>query len=94
MAYLKGDLGFLKFAATSEESVFKKFHVYSDQAIVVFKKFDHGRADMTEKLTSIDAIQNFLASNCLPLIAECTNDVTGETFSQTYLRWTHRRKIN
>ena len=94
VAYLKGDLGCLKFGVTSEEFLFRKFQIFPDEAIVVCKKFDRSRSDMTEKLASPDAIRNFLALNCLPLIAECTNDVTGETFSQTYLRWTHRRKIN
>ena len=39
-------------------------------AIVLFKKFDEGRNDMTERLTDVEAIGNFVVSNAIPLVEE------------------------
>ena len=50
-------------------------------AIVLFKKFDEGRNDMTEGLTDVEAIGKFVASNALPLVVEFNHETAQKIFS-------------
>merc|ERR1712141_577480 len=50
-------------------------------AIVLFKKFDEGRNDLTEGLTDVEAIGKFVAANALPLVVEFNHDTAQKIFS-------------
>merc|ERR1712165_401256 len=50
-------------------------------AIVLFKKFDEGRNDMTEDLVNVEAIGKFVASNALPLVVEFNHETAQKIFS-------------
>lgn len=67
-----------KFGLTSDAALFTEYEVKTDDAIVLFKKFDEGRNDLTEELT-VDAITKFVASNALPLVVEFNHE-TGKAF--------------
>ena len=63
-----------KFAITSAEALFTEYEVKADEAVVLFKKFDEGRNDLTEELTSTEAITKFVATNSLPLVVEFNHE--------------------
>merc|ERR1739838_172747 len=50
-------------------------------AIVLFKKFDEGRNDMTEGLTDVEGITKFVASSALPLVVEFNQETAQKIFS-------------
>jgi len=50
-------------------------------AIVLFKKFDEGRNDMTEGLTDVEAIGKFVAANALPLVVDFNHETAQKIFS-------------
>merc|ERR1712020_101009 len=50
-------------------------------AIVLFKKFDEGRNDMTEDLTDVEAVTKFVASNSLPLVVDFNQETAQKIFS-------------
>merc|ERR1712038_1727608 len=50
-------------------------------AIVLFKKFDEGRNDMTEDLVNVEAIGKFVAANALPLVVEFNHETAQKIFS-------------
>ena len=70
-----------KFAITSDSSIFAEYEVKSDDAVVLFKKFDEGRNDLTDadSLTSTEALTKFIAANALPLVVEFNHE-TGKIF--------------
>jgi len=53
----------------------------SGDAIVLFKKFDEGRNDMTEGLTDAEAIGTFVTANSLPLIVDFNHETAQKIFS-------------
>merc|ERR1712088_840066 len=54
-------------------------------AIVLFKKFDEGRNDMTEDLVNVEAIGKFVAANALPLADEFNaQHETAQTIAKEY----------
>lgn len=63
-----------KFAIASDASIFTEYDVKTDEAVVLFKKFDEGRNDLTEDLSSTDAVTKFVAVNSLPLIVEFNSE--------------------
>merc|ERR1712241_1341426 len=74
---------YLEIAATNDEHKFgiakadgdvaTEYQVKSD-AIVLMKKFDEGRADLTEGLTDAEAVGKFIAGNALPLVVEFNHE--------------------
>lgn len=68
----------LPFAITSNDDVFAEYKV-DGEAIVLFKKFDEGRNDLTSDLTA-DNIKEFIAGNSLPLIIEFTQEAAQKIF--------------
>ena len=65
-----------KFAITSDASIFTEYEVKTDDAVVLFKKFDEGRNDLTEteSLTSTEELTKFVAANALPLVVEFNHE--------------------
>ena len=61
-----------KFAVTSNATIFAEYSISAHEAVVLFKKFDEGRNDLTEteSLTSAEALTKFVAANALPLVVE------------------------
>merc|ERR1712102_231987 len=53
----------------------------SGDAIVLFKKFDEGRNDLTEGLTDVDGVTKFIASNSLPLVVDFNHETAQKIFS-------------
>lgn len=66
------------FAVTSNDDVFKAKEVEGDK-VVLFKKFDEGRNDLSEDLTA-DNIKSFVAANQLPLVIEFTQESAQKIF--------------
>merc|ERR1712110_402699 len=69
----------LKFALGTAD-IAAEYKVEGD-AIVLFKKFDEGRNDLTEGLTDVEAIGKFVAANALPLVVEFNHDTAQKIFS-------------
>merc|ERR1711923_263950 len=53
----------------------------SGDAIVLFKKFDEGRNDLTEGLTDVEGVTKFVASNSLPLVVDFNQETAQKIFS-------------
>jgi len=70
-----------KFAITSAEALFTEYKVDAGETVVLFKKFDEGRNDLTEELTSTEAITKFIAANALPLVVEFNHETAQKIFS-------------
>merc|ERR1712004_75345 len=51
------------------------------ESIVLFKKFDEGRNDLTEGLTDTEAIGKFVAANALPLVVDFNHETAQKIFS-------------
>jgi protein disulfide-isomerase A1 len=66
------------FIITSTDAVFTEYKISGD-AVVLFKKFDDGRADLTEGLTAA-AIKEFVSANRLPLVTEFTQESAQKIF--------------
>lgn len=75
-----GDLDDFKFGITSVAAAGGDFDVKKD-TVVLFKKFDEGRNDLTEELDKPEAIAKFLADNSLPLLVEFTHESAQKIFS-------------
>jgi len=69
----------LPFGITSTSAVFEEYKVDQDDAVVLFKKFDEGRNDLTEDLTS-ENIAAFVVANQLPLVIEFTQEAAQKIF--------------
>merc|ERR1712088_1035273 len=74
-----GAMDDLKFAIGNADIAAE--HKVSGDAIVLFKKFDEGRNDLTEGLTDVEAIGKFVAANALPLVVEFNHDTAQKIFS-------------
>jgi len=72
-----------KFAVTSDAAIFAEYSVTVDSAVVLFKKFDEGRNELTdaESLTSTEALTKFVAANALPLVVEFNHETAQKIFS-------------
>merc|ERR1711936_1254181 len=69
----------LKFAFGTAD-IAAEYKVEGD-AIVLFKKFDEGRNDLTEGLTDVEGITKFVASSALPLVVEFNQETAQKIFS-------------
>lgn len=69
----------MKFGITSDSAVNGEYTISGD-AVVLLKKFDEGRNDLTEDLT-VEAITKFVAANSLPLIVDFNHDTAQKIFS-------------
>merc|ERR1712227_603855 len=67
------------FAITSEESIFTENKVEKD-GVVLFKKFDEGRADLEGEVTD-ESLTKFISGNALPLVVEFNQDTAQKIFS-------------
>merc|ERR1712038_753564 len=65
---------------TAGSDVATEYKIDGD-SIVLFKKFDEGRNDLTEGLTDVEAIGKFVAANALPLVVEFNHDTAQKIFS-------------
>lgn len=68
----------IPFIVTSEDAVFGEYKV-DNEAVVLFKKFDEGRNDLSEGLTA-DAIRDFINGNSLPTVIEFTQESAQKIF--------------
>jgi len=69
-----------QFGITSEAAVFAKFDVKAvDNMVVLLKKFDEGRADLTEEIT-VESVKTFVANNALPLVVDFNQDTAKQIF--------------
>jgi protein disulfide-isomerase A1 len=68
----------IPFAITSADAVFAENKV-EGEAVVVFKNFDEGRADLAADL-SADNIKAFIASNSMPTVIEFTQESAQKIF--------------
>ncbi|TGZ37523.1 Protein disulfide-isomerase [Temnothorax longispinosus] len=67
------------FGITSADEVFSE-HGIEDGKIVLFKKFDEGKAVFDGELTPV-ALQNFISVHSLPLVVEFNQDTAQKIFS-------------
>ncbi|XP_020295939.1 protein disulfide-isomerase [Pseudomyrmex gracilis] len=67
------------FGITSADEVFSKYEV-EDGKIVLFKKFDEGKAVFDEEVTAKN-VENFIFVNSLPLVVEFNQDTAQKIFS-------------
>merc|ERR1712226_982711 len=70
-----------KFVEDNEIAVLGFFADAEGDAIVLFKKFDEGRNDLTEGLTDVEGITKFVASSALPLVVEFNQETAQKIFS-------------
>merc|ERR1712110_1005498 len=56
-------------------------HKVEGDAIVLLKKFDEGRNDLTEGLTDVEAVTKFVASSSLPLVVDFNQETAQKIFS-------------
>ncbi len=70
----------LKFGITSDSAVNGEYDISGD-TVVLFKKFDEGRNDLTEDLTDSDKVAKFVAANSLPLIVDFNHETAQKIFS-------------
>lgn len=66
------------FAISSEEAVFTAAGA-KDGQVVLFKKFDEGKA-VLEKIESVDDAKTFVSGNSLPLVVEFSHDTASKIF--------------
>lgn len=69
-----------KFGITSDDSVFGEYKISGD-AIVLLKKFDEGRNDLTEDLSDSEAVTKFIVGNSLPLLVDFNHETAQKIFS-------------
>merc|ERR1711881_204911 len=74
-----GGMDDLKFAIGNADIAAE--HKVEGDAVVLFKKFDEGRNDMTEDLTDVEAVTKFVASNSLPLVVDFNQETAQKIFS-------------
>ncbi|XP_065578991.1 protein disulfide-isomerase-like isoform X1 [Artemia franciscana] len=68
----------VKFGITSDEEVYAD-HDVSDDAIVLFKKFDDGRVNFDGEWTE-DAVKTFVQGESLPLVVEFNHETASKIF--------------
>merc|ERR1712088_643082 len=74
-----GAMDDLKFAIGNADIAAE--HKVSGDAIVLFKKFDEGRNDLTEGLTDVEGVTKFIASSSLPLVVDFNHETAQKIFS-------------
>jgi len=73
-----GEIDDLVFGITSEPSVLSEYKI-SGEAVVLFKNFDDGRADLTENIDA-KTVREFVTANRLALVTEFTQEAAGKIF--------------
>jgi len=73
-----GEIDDIVFGITSEPSVLSEYKI-SGEAVVLFKNFDDGRADLTENIDA-KTVREFVAANRLALVTEFTQEAAGKIF--------------
>lgn len=63
-----------QFAITTEKAVFSEFGV-TGNTVVLFKKFDEKRNDLTSDITE-ENIRKFISANSLPLVVDFSHEVS------------------
>merc|ERR1712079_621300 len=74
-----GGMDDLKFALGNADIAAE--HKVEGDAVVLFKKFDEGRNDLTEGLTDVEGVTKFVASNSLPLVVDFNQETAQKIFS-------------
>merc|ERR1712088_1085916 len=74
-----GAMDDLKFAIGNADIAAE--HKVSGDAIVLLKKFDEGRNDLTEGLTDVEGVTKFIASSSLPLVVDFNHETAQKIFS-------------
>jgi protein disulfide-isomerase A1 len=69
----------IPFGITSNKELFESHKVIGNHGIVLFKKFDEGRADFEGEYTS-QSIIKFIGENQLPLVVEFSQDTASKIF--------------
>jgi len=70
-----------KFAIATTGSDVATENKVDAESVVLFKKFDEGRNDLTEGLTDTEAIGKFVAANALPLVVDFNHETAQKIFS-------------
>jgi len=68
------------FGIASDAAVLSEYAIEGDSGIVLFKKFDEGRANLEGEVTK-ESITKFVAGNALPLVIEFNQDTAQKIFS-------------
>jgi protein disulfide-isomerase A1 len=68
-----------QFAITASDDIAAEYKV-DGEAVVLFKKFDDGRADLTEEITE-EAVVKFVGSEALPLVVDFNHETAQKIFS-------------
>lgn len=77
-----GNMDDQKFGITSDAAIFAEYEVTEDNAVVVFKKFDEKRNDLTgEDLADSEKVSKFVASSSLPLLVDFNHETAQKIFS-------------
>ncbi|CAF2024559.1 unnamed protein product [Rotaria magnacalcarata] len=71
----------LPFGITSNDDVRKELEV-TDDAIILLKKFDEGRNDLTSSIDE-DSIRKFIEANQLPIVTDFNGDTAQKIFGGT-----------
>merc|ERR1719187_268979 len=74
-----GQLDDYQFAITGDEAIAAK-HEVTGEAVVLFKKFDDGKAVLTEGITE-EAVLKFVGSEALPLVVDFNHETAQKIFS-------------
>ena len=69
----------MKFAITSSEALFKEYKIKSDNAVIVLKQFDEGRADYEGELKAKN-IESFIKSESIRLVTEFSPQTAPKLF--------------
>jgi len=68
------------FGVTSEQALFDELKITGDHALVLFKKFDEGRNDLTEGDFTADDMKGFIHANQLALVSEFNQETAQKIF--------------
>lgn len=69
-----------KFFMTTSDDVKSEYKVTKESTVVLFKKFDEGRAEIAEEITE-KSVTSFVAMEALPLIVPFNHDTAQKIFS-------------
>ncbi len=76
-----GGMDDYKFGITTTDSDVASEYGVSSDTVVLFKKFDEGRADMTESLDNAEEVTKFVSANSLPLLVDFNHETAQKIFS-------------
>jgi len=68
------------FGVTSEQALFDELKLTNDNNLVLFKKFDEGRNDLTEGDFTADEMKQFVHANQLALVSEFNQETAQKIF--------------